>query len=292
MQLIINAVILIILFVIFISMIVIVPENQEVIVEQLGKYHHIMRAGVNFKLPFIQMIRQRISLKEHIHDFVPQSVITKDNVTMMIDSVVYCKVKDSYKYTYMIANPIEAVGKITATTMRNIVGTMTLDELLTARDKINEQLLKEVDLATDVWGIDITRIEVQNINPPPEIKEAMDKQMKAEREKRATILEAQATREKEITIAEGKKNAMLMEAEAKAKAIELVANAEAEAIEKINSQKPSEEYLKLQAIKSIKDLADGQATKIVVPSDLASLTSGILSIKELLSNSNKSSNNK
>lgn len=260
--------------------IVIVPENNEFVVEQLGKYHKTLKAGVNFRIPFLQNVVNKISLKEHVHDFQPQMVITKDNVSMLIDSVVYCRVIDSYKNTYKIANPVDAIGKITATTLRNIVGTLTLDELLTARDRINAELLTQVDEATDPWGIDITRIEVQNITPPPEIKEAMDKQMIAERNKRATILEAQATKEKAITEAEGKKDAMLMEAEAKAKSIELVANAEAEAIKKINEQNPSEAYIRLEAIKSVKDLANGQATKIVVPSDIASITSGILSVVE------------
>lgn len=279
-------ILLIILFVIImyaiLSMLVIVPEKQEVIVEMLGKYHHTMKAGVNFKLPAIQTIRNRVSLKEHIHDFPPQSVITKDNVTMKIDTVVYCKVFDSYKNTYMIQNGVDAIEKITATTLRNIVGTMELDELLTARDKINGHLLKEVDEATDVWGIKITRIEIKDIIPPAEIKEAMDRQMKAEREKRATILEAEAVRQRDITVAEGKRDAMLMEAEAKAKSIELVAKAEAEAVKLINEQKPSDEYIKLEAIKSVEKLANGQATKIVVPSDIASLTSNIFAIKEML----------
>lgn len=270
----------IIFVVVILPSIVIVPENNEYIVEFLGKYSRTMKAGVNVKIPFAESVRNRVSLKEHVYDFEPQYVITKDNVSMLIDSVVYCKVFDSYKYSYMISNPVEAIGKITATTLRNIVGTMTLDELLTARDRINSELLVEVDKATDVWGIDITRIEVQNITPPQEIKAAMDKQMIAERNKRATILEAEGMKEKAITEAEGKKTAMLMEAEAKAKAIELVANAEAEAIKKINEQNPSEAYIKLEAIKSVEKLANGQATKIVVPSDIASLTSNILALKE------------
>ena len=268
------------LIVVILPNVVIVPENNEYIVEFFGKYSRKMKAGVNVKVPFAESVRNRVSLKEHVYDFEPQYVITKDNVSMLIDSVVYCRVFDSYKYSYMISNPVDAIGKITATTLRNIVGTMTLDELLTARDKINSELLVEVDKATDVWGIDITRIEVQNITPPQEIKAAMDKQMIAERNKRATILEAEGMKEKAITEAEGKKTAMLMEAEAKAKAIELVANAEAEAIKKINEQNPSEAYIKLEAIKSVEKLANGQATKIVVPSDIASLTSNILALKE------------
>lgn len=284
-----SLIILVPIILIFLSMLVIVPEQQEAIVEMLGKYHKTMRAGVNFKLPLIQNIRNRVSLKEHIHDFPPQSVITKDNVTMKIDTVVYCKVFDSYKNTYLIQNGVDAIENITATTLRNIVGTMELDELLTARDKINSHLLKEVDEATDVWGIKITRIEIKDIIPPAEIKEAMDRQMKAEREKRATILEAEAIRQRDITVAEGKRDAMLMEAEAKAKSIELVAKAEAEAVRVINEQNPSDAYIKLEAIKSVEKLANGHATKIIVPSDIASLTSNIVSIKEALS-SDKSLN--
>lgn len=280
-------ILVIFILVIILSWIVIVPEKQEVIVEMLGKYHKTMRAGVNFKLPIIQTIRNRVSLKEHIHDFPPQSVITKDNVTMKIDTVVYCKVFDSYKNTYMIQNGVDAIEKITATTLRNIVGTMELDELLTARDKINSHLLKEVDEATDVWGIKITRIEIKDIIPPAEIKEAMDRQMKAEREKRATILEAEAIRQRDITVAEGKRDAMLMEAEAKAKSIALVAEAEAEAVKLINEQKPSDAYIKLEAIKSVEKLANGHATKIVVPSDIASITSGIVAMKEVLADAKK-----
>lgn len=272
-------IVILVLVIVFTSM-VIVPENMEFVVETLGKYSFIMRAGVNFKIPIIQTIKNKVDLKEHIHDFPPQRVITKDNVSMEIDAVVYCEVLDSYKYTYKINRPVEAIGKITATTLRNIVGTMTLDELLTARDRINAELLKEVDAATDVWGINITRIEVQNITPPQEIKVAMDKQMIAERDKRATILQAEATKAKLETEAEGKKNALTMEAEAKANAIKLVAQAEAEAIRLVNEQKPTNEYIKLEAIKSVKDLANGQATKIVVPSDIASITSGILSVVE------------
>ena len=266
--------------VVFFKLVVIVNEKEEYIIECLGKYSRTMTTGLNIKIPFIETIRNKVSLKEHIHDFPPQNVITKDNVTMKIDTVVYCVIQDSYKATYMIHNSLQAIEQITATTLRNIVGTMDLDELLTARDKINGHLLEEVDKATDVWGIKVTRIEIKNIIPPEDIREAMDRQMKAERNKRATILEAQAIREKDITIAQGKKDAVLMEAEAKAKAIELVAEAEAKAVKMINEQKPSEAYIKLEAIKSVEKLANGQATKIVVPSDIASFTSGILALKE------------
>ena len=269
--------------IILFRLVIIVNEKEEYIVECLGKYSRTMRTGLNFKIPFIETIRNKVSLKEHIHDFPPQSVITKDNVTMKIDTVVYCKIFDSYKATYMIHNSLQAIEQITATTLRNIVGTMDLDELLTARDKINGHLLKEVDEATDVWGIKVTRIEIKNILPPDDIREAMDRQMKAERDKRATILEAEAIKQKDITVAEGKRDAMLMEAEAKAKSIELVAKAEAEAVKVINEQKPSEAYIKLEAIKSIDKLAKGQATKIVVPSDIASLTSGIIALKDVAS---------
>lgn len=264
------------------SWILIIPEKKEYIIEFLGKYNRTLKPGLNIKFPIVESVRAKVDMREHMHDFPPQAVITKDNVTMKIDTVVYCKIFDSYKATYMISNSTSAIEQITATTLRNIVGTMSLDELLTARDKINGHLLAEVDQATDPWGIKVTRIEVKNIIPPASIQESMEKQMKAEREKRATILEAQATREKDMTVAEGKKNALLMEAEAKAKSIELVATAEAEAVKKINEQKPSDGYIKLQAIKAVKDLADGKATKIVVPSDIASLTSNIVAITDLI----------
>ncbi len=260
----------------------IVPEKKECIIEFLGKYNRTMRPGLNFKIPWLETVRSEVDMREHLHDFPPQAVITKDNVTVQVDTVVYCMIVDSYKATYMISNSTAAIEQITATTLRNKIGTMTLDELLTARDSINGHLLTEVDKATDPWGIKVTRIEVKNITPPQSIRESMEKQMKAEREKRATILEAQATKEKEMTVAEGKKNAMLAEAEAKAKSIELVANAEAEAVRKINEQKPSEGYIKLQAIKAVKDLADGKATKIVVPSDMASLTSNIVALTDIV----------
>ena len=273
-------VVVILAVVVFFKLVVIVNEKEEYIIECFGKYSRTMTTGLNIKIPFIETIRNKVSLKEHIHDFPPQNVITKDNVTMKIDTVVYCLIRDSYKATYMIHNSLQAIEQITATTLRNIVGTMDLDELLTARDKINGHLLEEVDKATDVWGIQVTRIEIKNIIPPDDIREAMDRQMKAEREKRATILEAEAIKQRDITVAEGKKDAVLMEAEAKAKAIELVAKAEAEAIKLINEQKPSEQYIKLEAIKSVEKLANGQATKIVVPSDIASLTSGIVALKD------------
>ena len=260
----------------------IIPERKEYIIEFLGKYTRTMKPGLNIKLPVVENIRAKVDMREHLHDFPPQAVITKDNVTMQIDTVVYCKIFDSYKATYMISNSTQAIEQITATTLRNIVGTMTLDELLTARDKINGHLLTEVDQATDPWGIKVTRIEVKNITPPQSIRESMEKQMKAERDKRATILEAQAFKEKAMTEAEGKKNAMLMEAEAKAKSIEMVASAEAEAVRKINEQKPSDAYIKLEAIKSVEKLAKGQATKIVVPSDIASLTSNIVALTDII----------
>lgn len=273
----------IIVLVLIFQNILIVPEKKEFIIEYLGKYSKTLKPGIHVKIPILETVRMKVDMREHVHDFRPQPVITKDNVTMMIDSVVYCMIFDSYKGTYMISNSMQAIEQITATTLRNIVGTMTLDELLTSRDKINGHLLKEVDEATDAWGIKVTRIEVKTIDPPASIKDAMEKQMKAEREKRATILEAEATRQKDITVAEGKRDALLMEAEAKAKSIEMVAKAEAEAVRVINEQKPSLEYIKLEAIKSIDKLAKGQATKIIVPSDIASLTSGILSLKESIS---------
>ena len=281
MNILLVAVLIICLITLF-NCVIIIPERKEYIIEFIGKYTRTMKPGLNIKLPIVENIRAKVDMREHLHDFQPQAVITKDNVTMQIDTVVYCKIFDSYKATYMISNSTQAIEQITATTLRNIVGTMTLDELLTARDKINGHLLTEVDQATDPWGIKVTRIEVKNIIPPQSIRESMEKQMKAERDKRATILEAQAFKEKAMTEAEGKKNAMLMEAEAKAKSIEMVASAEAEAVRKINEQNPSDAYIKLEAIKSVEKLAKGQATKIVVPSDIASLTSNIVALTDII----------
>lgn len=281
---------LIILFLFF--NIRIVPQATVYIIESLGKYSRTLNPGLHVLIPVIDNIRNKVSLKEHVHDFAPQPVITKDNVTLMIDSVVYCKIVDPVKATYEIANSLDAIDKLTSTNLRAIVSTMDFDTVQSARDEINAKLLDIIDAITDPWGIDITRIEIQSVKPTEDIARALETQKQAEMEKKATILRAEAERTKLMTEAEGEKDAeiakaeatarkIMLEAEAKAKAIELVANAEAEAIRKINAENPGKAYVELQAIKAMEKMNLSNASKIIVPSDLSALTAGILAAKNI-----------
>ena len=231
-------------------------------------------------------------MKEQVADFEPQSVITKDNVTMNVDSVVYFQVIDPKALTYGVERPIAAIENLCATTLRNIIGSMTLDETLTSREKINEETIKVLDEATNKWGIDITRVEVQNITPPKSIQEAMEKQMKAEREKRAVILTAEGEKQSAITRAEGEKESAILRADAvreerirtaqgEAEAIRAVAEAQAQAIRMVNDVKPSQEYLSIRSMEAAEKMADGQATKIIVPSNLQDVTSLATIVKNL-----------
>ena len=275
-----TMIVIIILFIIILAATInIVPESNEAIVERLGKYNRTMHAGVNFKLPFVETIRKKVSLKEMVLDFPPQPVITKDNVTMMIDSVVYMKVFDSMLYTYKISNPRQGVETLSATTLRNLVGALTFDETLTSRDTINANLQQELDEATDAWGIKITRVEVKNIQPPKDIQEVMTKQMRAEREKRQAITEAEAHKQSVVTTAEGDKQAKVLAAQAEAeaavaraegeaKAIQMKADAEAYALRKLTEANVSPEIIKLKSFEAIQGVADGNATKIFMPSSL------------------------
>ena len=273
-------------FVVFLllSWLVIVPEKQEVIVEMLGKYHKTMRAGVNFKLPFIQNIRNRVSLKEHIHDFPPQSVITKDNVTMQIDTVVYFQITDAKLYTYGVENPINAIETLTATTLRNIIGELELDQTLTSRDIINSKMRAILDEATDPWGIKVNRVEVKNIIPPRDIQEAMEKQMRAERERREKILQAEGEKKSSILIAEGEKESAILRAEAKKEAQIKIAEGEAEAMLKLKSAEAQgirllkdagadKAVLALKSYEALANVANVQATKIILPADLQGVAS-------------------
>lgn len=268
----------------------IVPEKNAYIIERLGKYKTTWNSGLHFKIPFIDRIARKILLKEQVADFAPQPVITKDNVTMLIDSVIYFYIFDAEKYTYGVENPINAIENLTATTLRNIVGHLELDATLTSREKVNQEILKTLDEATDSWGIKITRVELKNIKPPQEIQQAMEKQMKAERDKRSQILTAQASRESAILIAEGEKESTLLraqaekeatilraeasrekeikEAQGKAEAIRLVKESEAKGIELIKASAPDKSFLQLSAIKAFVDASHGKATKIIVPSDI------------------------
>ena len=270
----------------------IVPEANVFVIERLGRYKETWSAGIHVMLPLIDRVARKISMKEQVADFEPQSVITKDNVTMTVDSVVYFKIVDPKALTYGVERPIAAIENLCATTLRNIIGSLTLDETLTSRETINAETIKVLDEATNKWGIDITRVEVQNINPPQSIKEAMEKQMRAEREKREAILIAEGEKQSAITRAEGEKESAILKADAikeqrireaqgEAEAITRMAEARANAIEMINKAKPSKEYLAIRSMEATEKMADGQATKIIVPSDMQNLAKTISEIKEI-----------
>ena len=282
---------LLIVLSITLSCLCIVPQGNAWVIERLGKYAATWHAGLHLKTPILEKVVRKISLKEQVADFEPQSVITKDNVTMNVDSVVYFQVIDPEALTYGVERPIAAIENLCATTLRNIIGSMTLDETLTSREKINNETIKVLDEATNKWGIDITRVEVQNITPPKSIQEAMEKQMKAEREKRAVILTAEGEKQSAITRAEGEKESAILRADAvreerirtaqgEAEAIRAVAEAQAQAIEMVNRAAPSKEYLSIRSMEAAEKMADGQATKIIVPSDLQDIASIATIFKE------------
>ncbi|ALM95218.1 SPFH domain-containing protein [Fusobacterium polymorphum] len=270
----------------------IVPESQVYIVEKLGKYYQSLSSGLSFINPFFDKVSRIVSLKEQVVDFDPQAVITKDNATMQIDTVVYFQITDPKLYTYGVERPLSAIENLTATTLRNIIGDMTVDETLTSRDIINTKMRQELDDATDPWGIKVNRVELKSILPPNDIRIAMEKEMKAEREKRAKILEAQATRESAILVAEGEKQSAILraeaekevkikEAEGKAQAILEIQKAEAEAIKVLNEAKPSKEILALKSFETFEKVADGKSTKILIPSEIQNLAGFMQAIKEI-----------
>ena len=270
----------------------IVPESQVYIVEKLGKYYQSLSSGLSFINPFFDKVSRIVSLKEQVVDFDPQAVITKDNATMQIDTVVYFQITDPKLYTYGVERPLSAIENLTATTLRNIIGDMTVDETLTSRDIINTKMRQELDDATDPWGIKVNRVELKSILPPNDIRVAMEKEMKAEREKRAKILEAQATRESAILVAEGEKQSAILraeaekevkikEAEGKAQAILEVQKAEAEAIKVLNEAKPTKEILALKSFTTFEKVADGKSTKILIPSEIQNLAGFMQAIKEI-----------
>lgn len=275
--------IFIILFILFIALLItnihIVPQAHCYVLERLGQYLVTWEAGFHIKVPVFDRIVNKISLKEQVLDFPPQSVITKDNVTMKIDSVVYAKVFDARLYTYGVENPMIGLQNLAATTLRNIIGSMELDQTLSSRDKINSEMQQILDEATDKWGIKVTRVEIKNIIPPAEIEEVMTKQMRAERERRQTVLEAQAHQEAVVSRAEGDKRAKVLSAEAEkeariataqgeAQAIKMVYEAEANGMRLLAQAGINEEVLRLKSIEALKNVADGQATKIYIPNDL------------------------
>lgn len=264
----------------------IVPQTQVFVIERLGKYQTQWGAGLHLKVPFIDRVAKKVSLKEQVLDFPPQPVITKDNVTMNIDSVVFLTVSDPKLYTYGVVNPILGVESLAATTLRNLVGEMDFDETLTSRDTVNSQMQAMLDDATDPWGIKVIRVEIKNIVPPADIQDAMTKQMKAEREKRQVLLEAEAHQQSVILRAEGDKKAKVLAAEAErdarialaegeAKSIDMVYQAEAEGLKRLSAVAVSSAVLQLKGYDALKTVADGNATKIFMPTDIASAVSGM-----------------
>ena len=260
----------------------IVKQTDEYVIERLGKYTKTWHVGIHFLLPFFERIANKVSMKEQIGDFPPQAVITKDNVTMKIDTVVFYYVTDPKLFTYGVTNPTEALEKLSATTLRNIIGDLDLDTTLTSRDTINAKMKNIFDEATDPWGIKVTRVEVKNILPPQDIRDAMERQMRAEREKREKILLAEGQKQSQILIAEGEKESAILKAEAEkvskikkaeaeAESIIKVKNAEADAIRLINEAKPSKEVIQLESLKTLEKVADGKATKLIVPSEIQNL---------------------
>ncbi len=289
----IGLIILIILIVIAASGIKIISQSKAYVVERLGAYHRTLQTGLHYVIPFIERVANNVNLKEIVKDFDPQPVITKDNVTMQIDTVVYFQITDPKLYTYGVENPVNAIENLTATTLRNIIGELELDETLTSRDVINTKMRSILDEATDPWGIKVNRVEVKNILPPKDIQEAMEKQMRAERERREAILKAEGEKKAAILIAEGEKESTILRADAKREAHIREAQGEAEAIIKIQEAtaqglrllkdaKVDEAVLKLKSYEAMVDVANGQATKIIVPSDLQNITTIGTTIAESL----------
>ena len=286
------------------SCIVIVQQSRAYVVEFLGAFHAVWNVGFHFKVPVFMRIAKKVSLKEQVADFAPQPVITKDNVTMQIDTIVFYQVTDAKLYTYGVERPILAIESLTATTLRNIIGDMELDHTLTSRDVINSRITAALDQATDKWGIKVNRVELKNIVPPRDIQDAMEKQMRAERERREAILRAEGEKRSQILIAEGKKESQILNAEAEkqaaillaeaekekkiregqgeAESIMLVQKAQADAIRLLNEACPSREVLTLKAYESFMKAADGQATKIIIPSEIQGMAGLAASVKELV----------
>ena len=276
----------------------VVQQSKAYVIERLGAFHSVWGVGIHFKVPFLERVAKVVSLKEQVVDFPPQPVITKDNVTMQIDTVVFFQVMDAKLYTYGVNQPIAAIESLSATTLRNIIGEMELDHTLTSRDTINSKITAILDEATDKWGIKVNRVEVKNIIPPREIQEAMEKQMKAEREKRAVILKADGEKQAAITAAEGEKESAILradavkqqrilEAEGEAQAILAVQKANADAIRLLNEAMPNDKVLALRSLEALAKVANGKATKIIIPSELQNLGGVVPAIKELVTEPRK-----
>lgn len=278
----------IVMFIILISSIKIVRQSTAVVVERLGKFSRLLNTGVHFMVPFIdKSVGTPISLKERVADFAPQPVITKDNVTMQIDTVVYFQVTDAKLFTYGVEDPIRAIENLTATTLRNLVGELELDGTLTSRDTVNSKMRIILDEATDPWGIKINRVELKNILPPKDIQQAMEKQMRAERERRESILKAEGEKRSNILVAEGEKEAMILRAEARKAAVVAEAEGQAEAVRMLNEANPTAAYLTLKGYEALKVLADGNSTKIIVPSEIQNVSGLLASLQAVLEKDNK-----
>ena len=271
----------------------VVPQAHAFVIERLGAYHATWSTGLHLKIPFIDRIAKKVSLKEQVIDFPPQPVITKDNVTMQIDTVVYFQITDSKLYAYGVERPISAIENLSATTLRNIIGDMELDHTLTSRDVINSKIRVILDEATDAWGIKVNRVELKNIIPPKEIQDSMEKQMKAERERREAILVAEGKKQSAILVAEGEKEAAVLAAEAtrlskikeaqgEAEALLAVQKALADSIALLNDAAPSEQVIRLKSLEAFGKAADGKATKIIIPSEIQSLAGLASSFKEVM----------
>ena len=284
---------LVLIVVIIAKTIRIIPQSYAYVVERIGAYNRTCTVGLHIMIPLLDRIANKVSLKEQVLDFAPQPVITKDNVTMQIDTVVYFQITDPKLFTYGVVRPLNAIETLTATTLRNIIGDLELDETLTSRDIINSRMRSILDEATDPWGIKIHRVEVKNIIPPRDIQEAMEKQMRAERERREAILQAEGKKTAAILTAEGKKESMILEAtaekeaqiaraEGEAEALRLVYEAQAKGIEYINSSQPQQAYITLEGFKALENLAKGESTKIIIPTDLQGMAGAVTSIAEIV----------
>ena len=290
---IILGIVALILLIIIVRNIKVVPQAHAFVIERLGAYHQTWGTGLHLKIPFIDRIAKKVSLKEQVVDFPPQPVITRDNVTMQIDTVVYFEITDPKLYTYGVERPLDAIENLTATTLRNIIGDLELDSTLTSRDTINDKIRIILDEATDAWGIKVIRVELKNILPPREIQDAMEKQMKAERERRARILDAEGEKRSQILVAEGLKESAILkadavketkirEAEGEAQAIIAVQKAYADALRMLSEADPSEKVIALKSLEALQKVADGKATKLIIPSDLQGVAGLATSVKELV----------
>ena len=288
-------ILVVLILAVVVSCIQIVQQSKAYVIERLGAFHSVWGVGMHFKLPFIERVVKKVSLKEQVADFDPQPVITKDNVTMQIDTVIYFQITDPKLYTYGVEYPMSAIENLTATTLRNIIGELELDQSLTSRDTINAKMRSILDEATDPWGIKVNRVELKNILPPREIQNAMEKQMKAERERRESILQAEGEKASKVLIAEGEKQSTLLRADAAKQAKIMAAEAEAESILKVqqamadsmrmlNENAPNDQVIKLKALEALEKVADGKATKLIIPSEIQGLAGLAASAKMLVEN--------